>query len=57
MKILLIALLLVLTVNSCRHEVRKAIVALKSAANNRYVSAPFSGSHPLIANLDYAGTD
>ena len=56
MKILLIVLLLVLAVNSC-HEVRTVIVALKSAANNQYVTAPHFGRDSLIANSHIIGTE
>lgn len=56
MKILLIGLLLVLAVNSC-HEGRTVIVALKSAANNKYVTAPNFGKDSLIANSDMIGTE
>ena len=56
MKILLIALLLVLAVNSC-HEVRTVIVALKSAANNQYVTAPHFGRDALKAQNGIIGTE
>ena len=57
MKILLIVLLLVLAVNSCDDEVRTVIVALKSAANNQYVTAPNFGRDSLIANTNILGTE
>lgn len=57
MKVLLFCLLVVLAISAECDAVKTVIVALKSAANKQYVTAPNYGAGSLVASSKLLGTE